>query len=43
MFEKEDCIKQHYSHYKFFSSIISTICFYLIKKFGVLKPICLYV
>ncbi len=43
MFKKKTVLSSIYSHYKFFSSIISTICFYLFKNVGVLKPICLYV
>ncbi len=38
--KKKTVLSSIYSHYKFFSSIISTIWFYSIKIFGVLKPIC---
>ncbi len=41
--KKKTVLSSIYSHYKFFSSIIHTICFYLIKTFGVLQPICFYV
>ncbi len=41
--KKKTVLSSIYSHYKFFSSNIFTICFYLIKTFGVLKLICFYV
>ncbi len=41
--KKKTVLSSIYSHYKFFSSIIFTICFYLIKTLGILKPFCFYV